>query len=254
MNINLHIKVLVGTSFYAKDFQVFEFNKIIPKYCFYILLRDDVNQYKKELKQGVTLEVNQRLERLLIWLEQNFNIPIRELSVFKNTEGVYDIRFLSLRTDKVLQIFMQNTTMKIYTDEIELAGNILQDVCGFFQITDIDTQISYLETVEVLNSLINRVEHLYTIRNRFNINMAEIITVIKDLFVRSEDNRLLDNLQAFKEYFIKINAKNLELLDEFEKRTNSKEELDTHLRQLNGLITNFANLKGINPINSSRFV
>jgi hypothetical protein len=111
MNINLHIKVLVGLSFFAKDFQVFEFNKIIPKYCFYILLRDDVNRYKEELKQGVTLEVNQRLERLLIWLEQNFNIPIKELSVFKNTEGLYDIRFLSLRTDKVLQIFMQNTTV-----------------------------------------------------------------------------------------------------------------------------------------------
>jgi Bardet-Biedl syndrome 2 protein len=244
MNINLHIKVLVGTSFYAKDFQVFEFNKIIPKYCFYILLRDDVNQYKKDLKQGVTLEVNQRLERLLIWLEQNFNIPIRELSVFKNTEGVYDIRFLSLRTDKVLQIYMQNTSMKIYTDEIELAGNILQDVCSFFQIVDIDTQIAYLETVETLNALINRIEHLDNIRNRFNINMADIITVIKDLFVRAEDNRLLDNMQAFKEYFIKINAKNLELLDEFEKRSNTYDELFNNLKQINGLIQNFAALKG----------
>jgi len=113
MNINLHIKVLVGTSFYGKDFQVFEFNKIIPKYCFYILLRDDIlTQYKINLKQGVSLKINQRLDRLLLWLESNFNIPFKELATFKSNNNSYDIRFLSLRTDKVLQIFMQNNTVK----------------------------------------------------------------------------------------------------------------------------------------------
>lgn len=113
MNINLHIKVLVGTSFYGKDFQVFEFNKIIPKYCFYILLRDDIlTQYKISLKQGVSFKINERLDRLLLWLESNFNIPFKELATFKNNNNTYDIRFLSLRTDKVLQIFMQNNTVK----------------------------------------------------------------------------------------------------------------------------------------------
>jgi Ciliary BBSome complex subunit 2, C-terminal len=114
MNINLHIKVLVGTSFFGKDYQVFEFNKIIPKYCFYILLRDDIlTQYKIYLKQGVSFRINERLERLLLWLESNFNIPFKELATFKNNDNTYDIRFLSLRTDKVLQIFMQNNTVMI---------------------------------------------------------------------------------------------------------------------------------------------
>ena len=112
MNINLHIKVLVGNSYYGKDFQVFEFNKIIPKYCFYILLRDDLlAQYKIQLKQGVSFRINERLERLLLWLESNFNIPLKELSNFKNNDNTYDIKFLSFRTDKVMQIFMQNNTV-----------------------------------------------------------------------------------------------------------------------------------------------
>jgi Bardet-Biedl syndrome 2 protein len=196
MNINLHIKVLVGISSFAKDYQVFEFNKIIPKYCFYILLRDDISQYKTPLKQGVILKVNERLERLLIWLEQNFNIPIKELNLFKNNE-IYDIRFLSLRTDKVLQIYMQNTTIQIMTDEIELGGNVLQDLCKSFQINDIDTSISYPDIVEELGILIKRIEKLDSVRNQFNINMAEIITFIKDLFVKAEDNRLLDNMYLY---------------------------------------------------------
>lgn len=243
MNINLHIKVLVGLSFFSKDFQVFEYNKIIPKYCFYILLREDVTQYKTPLKQGVVLKVNERLERLLLWLQENFNIPIKELSLFKNSENIYDIRFLSLRTDKVLQIFMQNTTIQLMTDEIELAGNVLQDLCKYFQITDLDTSISYPEYVDDLDVLIKRIEKLDNIRNQFNINMTEIISFIKDIFVRAEDNRLLDNLQAFKEYFMKINIRNMELLDEFEKRTKTYEDLLIDLKKVNAIIQNFANLK-----------
>lgn len=243
MNINLHIKVLVGLSFFSKDFQVFEYNKIIPKYCFYILLRDDVSRYRTQMKQGVVLKVNERLERLLIWLQENFNIPIKELSLFKNSDNIYDIRFLSLRTDKVLQIFMQNTTIQLMTDEIELAGNVLQDLSKFFQISDLDTTIAYPDYVNELGVLIQRIEKLDTIRNQFNINMTEIITFIKDIFVRAEDNRLLDNLQAFKEYFMKINVRNMELLDEFEKRTRTYEELLTDLKKVNAIIQNFANLK-----------
>jgi Bardet-Biedl syndrome 2 protein len=244
MNINLHIKVLVGLSFFSKDFQVFEYNKIIPKYCFYILLRDDVSQYKIQYKQGISFKINERLERLLIWLQDNFNIPIKELSLFKNSDNVYDIRFMSLRTDKVLQISMQNTTIRIMTDEIDLAGNILQDLCKFFQISELDTSIGYPDVVEETSSLLRRIEKLDSVRNQFNINMTEIITFIKDIFVRAEDNRLLDNMQGFKDYFLKINVRNLELLDEFEKRTQTYDELLTDLKKINNFIQYFANLKG----------
>jgi len=42
---------------------------------------------------------------------------------------------------------------------------------------------------------------------------------------------------------MKINFKNLELLDEFEKRTQVYEELLSDLKKVNGYIQNFANLK-----------
>lgn len=80
------------------------------------------------------------------------------------------------------------------TDEIELAGNIFQDLISFFQIVDLDTQIVYPDIIQELNIVIQRIEKLDSIRNQFNINMSEIIAFIKDLFVRAEDNRLLDNL------------------------------------------------------------
>lgn len=231
LNINLNIKVLVGKSYYLEDYQVFEFNKIIPKYCFYILLRDDI-EYKSTLIQGIKFEYNERIDRLILWLEQNFNIPKKELDAFRKDENNYCIRFSSLRTDKVLEISVKMNELSILTEEVELCGNIFQDMCNYFKINESNTKINYEQVVKSFGNLVEIISSLDKERNQFNINMTEIISFIKDLFVKAEDNRLLDNIPAFNDYFRKINVKNLELLDEFEKRTKVYEQLITDLKKL----------------------
>ena len=245
MNINLHIKVLVGKSYFLDDYQVFEFNKIIPKYCFYILLRDDIS-YKNDVVQGISFRFNERIERLILWLETFFNIPKKELETYRPNENTYNIRFMSLRTDKILQISVKNekeNIIEISTEEMELCGNIFQDMCTYFNITDLDTNINYKKIVNKYSENINRISELDQTRNQYNINMTEIIQLIKDLFVKAEDNRLLDNIKDFKDYFRKINVKNLELLDEYEKRTKAYEQLISDLKVVNEIIQIFSNLK-----------
>ncbi len=245
MNINLHIKALVGKSYFLDDYQVFEFNKIIPKYCFYILLRDDIS-YKNDVVQGISFRFNERIERLILWLETFFNIPKKELETYRPNEDTYNIRFMSLRTDKILQISVKNekeNILEISTEEMELCGNIFQDMCTYFNITDLDTNINYKKIVNKYSENINRISELDQTRNQYNINMTEIIQLIKDLFVKAEDNRLLDNIKDFKDYFRKINVKNLELLDEYEKRTKAYEQLISDLKVVNEIIQIFSNLK-----------
>ena len=245
MNINLHIKALVGKSYFLDDYQVFEFNKIIPKYCFYILLRDDIS-YKNDVVQGISFRFNERIERLILWLETFFNIPKKELETYRPNEDTYNIRFMSLRTDKILQIsvkYEKESILEISTEEMELCGNIFQDMCTYFNITDLDTNINYKKIVNKYSENINRISELDQTRNQYNINMTEIIQLIKDLFVKAEDNRLLDNIKDFKDYFRKINVKNLELLDEYEKRTKAYEQLISDLKVVNEIIQIFSNLK-----------
>ena len=242
LNINLNIKVLVGKSYYLEDYQVYEYNKIIPKYCFYILLRDDI-EYKSTLIQGIKFEYNERIDRLILWLEQNFNIPKKELDAFRKDENNYCIRFSSLRTDKVLEISVKMNELSILTEEVELCGNIFQDMCNYFKINESNTKINYEQVVKSFGNLVEIISSLDKERNQFNINMTEIISFIKDLFVKAEDNRLLDNIPAFNDYFRKINVKNLELLDEFEKRTKVYEQLITDLKKINENIQTFSNLK-----------
>jgi len=80
------------------------------------------------------------------------------------------------------------------SDEIELAGNVLQDICLSFKITDIETHAYYHHYVEDVEKMTKNIENLDSVRNQFSINMVEIINFIKDYFVKAEDNRMLDDM------------------------------------------------------------
>lgn len=255
MKISLHIKVLVGVSMYSTDFQVFEFSKIIPKYCYYILLRDIENQYNQELNQGLIFNSKVHRDRLIIWIDENFNIHKSELEKYIIGD-CYDVRFLSLRTDKILQIFHRNNEIRILTDEIELAGNIFQDLCSYFKEDNIDSKLYFNNEIECLIKVIQNIKQLDGKRNFYNISMSEVISQIKDLYVRAEDLRIIDDTEGFINYFKRINIKNEEVLNEFNKRLEVYEDLKNNLKKLNEIIQYFSNLKyGIyktNLINNCR--
>ena len=222
LNINLHIKVLVGSNSFLDDFQVLEYNKIIPKYCFYILLREE-NEYTSKLDQGINLDYNDRIDRLIIFLEASFNIP---------------------QSDLILEINVKNgNKLNILTDEIELCGNLVQDFAAYLKEENLNTNINYPNYAKSYEEVFDRIEIIDNERNHFNINMSDIITNIKDLYVKAEDNRLIDNIRGFRDYFRKIDVQNSQLLDEFEKRSEKYQQLLTDLKSVNEMIQLGSNLK-----------
>ena len=241
--INLHIKVLVGLNSFLDDYQVLEYNKVIPKYCFYILLRDE-KDYKSKIEQGIMIDFNDRVDRLVLFLESCFNIPKSDLESYKSDDKTYCIRFRSLRSDKILEISIKNgNELNILTDEIELCGNLVQDLALYMKQENLDTHVNYPEYAKSYEEIFNRIEILDSERNNFNINMTDIISNIKDLFVKAEDNRLIDNIRGFREYFRKIDVQNSQLLDEFEKRSDKYQQLLNDLKSVNEMIQLGSNLK-----------
>ena len=243
LNINLHIKVLVGMNSFLDDYQVLEFNKIIPKYCFYILLREE-NEYVSKIAQGISLDYNDRVDRLIIFLEASFNIPKEDLNSFKKDDKTYRIRFRSLRTDKILEINIKDgNKLSILTDQIELCGNLVQDFALFFNVENLNTNIHYSIYAKSYEEIFNRIELLDNERNHFNINMSDIITNIKDLFVKAEDNRLIYNIKGFRDYFRKIDVNNAQLLEKNKKRSDKYQQLLNDLKSVNEMIQLGSNLK-----------
>ena len=243
LHINLHIKVLLGMNSLVDDYVVLEYNKIIPKYCFYILLREK-DEYKSKLKQGISINFDDRIERLILFLEEKFNIPAKEFESFKEDDLNFRVRFRSLRTDIILEINVRKgNKLSILTDEIELCGNLLQDLAIFLNKEDLNTSIDYSEYAKSYEPLFKRIEDLDNERNHLNINMTDIITNIKDLYVKAEDNRLIDNIKGFEDYFRKIDVQNAQLLDEFEKRSEKYQQLLNDLKSVNEMIQLVSNLK-----------
>ena len=232
LHINLHIKVLLGINTLVDDYVVLEYNKIIPKYCFYILLREE-DEYKSKLKQGISINFDDRIDRLILFLEEKFNIPAKEFESYKSDDLNFNVRFRSLRTDIILEINVRKgNKLSILTDEIELCGNLLQDLALFLKKEDLDTKIDYSIYGKSFEPIFKRIEELDNERNHLNINMTDIITNIKDLYVKAEDNRLIDNIKGFEDYFRKIDVQNAQLLDEFEKRSEKYQQLLNDLKSV----------------------
>ena len=243
LHINLHIKVLLGINTLVDDYVVLEYNKIIPKYCFYILLREE-DEYKSKLKQGISINFDDRIDRLILFLEEKFNIPAKEFESYKSDDLNFNVRFRSLRTDIILEINVRKgNKLSILTDEIELCGNLLQDLALFLKKEDLDTKIDYSIYGKSFEPIFKRIEELDNERNHLNINMTDIITNIKDLYVKAEDNRLIDNIKGFEDYFRKIDVQNAQLLDEFEKRSEKYQQLLNDLKSVNEMIQLSSNLK-----------
>ena len=243
LHINLHIKVLLGINTLVDDYVVLEYNKIIPKYCFYILLREE-DEYKSKLKQGISINFDDRIDRLILFLEEKFNIPAKEFESYKSDDLNFKVRFRSLRTDIILEINVRKgNKLSILTDEIELCGNLLQDLALFLKKEDLDTKIDYSIYGKSFEPIFKRIEELDNERNHLNINMTDIITNIKDLYVKAEDNRLIDNIKGFEDYFRKIDVQNAQLLDEFEKRSEKYQQLLNDLKSVNEMIQLSSNLK-----------
>ena len=138
---------------------------------------------------------------------------------------------------------LKGNKLSILTDEIELCGNLVQDLAQFLNKEDLNTNIDYKKYAQSYEEIFNRIEELDNERNHLNINMSDIITNIKDLYVKAEDNRLIDNIKGFKDYFRKIDVQNNQLLDEFEKRSEKYQQLLSDLKSVNEMIQLGSNLK-----------
>ena len=119
----------------------------------------------------------------------------------------------------------------------------MQDLALFLKKEDLDTKIDYSIYGKSFEPIFKRIEELDNERNHLNINMTDIITNIKDLYVKAEDNRLIDNIKGFEDYFRKIDVQNAQLLDEFEKRSEKYQQLLNDLKSVNEMIQLSSNLK-----------
>merc|ERR1712039_683836 len=136
------------------------------------------------------LLAGERPARIWSWLQRSF-IAIDEQ--MQNPTGpdrkvVLDVSFISLRTGEPLCISMtseQGGTVTIRTDDIEVAGEMIQDLCSHLQVTELESQANFPEEMEKFKSVLMKVEEYNAVRLKLTAEMADSANLVKALIVKA---------------------------------------------------------------------
>ncbi|XP_061177268.1 Bardet-Biedl syndrome 2 protein homolog isoform X2 [Saccostrea echinata] len=183
--VDLHIKAFIGYKS-SIQFHVFELTRQLPRFSMYAPCRKDC----PEPKSSCTFQVNERMQRVLLWVNQSFL-----LQDDIDAEGVLNVAFMSLRGSGPLFLKMEaQGLMTIKTEDMDLAGDIIQSLCQFLNIDDMQVTADFPEEMEKLRQILVKVDEFHAVRQKLTAEMADHSNLIRSMVVRAEDARLMGDM------------------------------------------------------------
>jgi len=87
----------------------------------------------------------------------------------------------------------------VNTDDIDLAGDIIQSMASFFAVEDLQVEADFPVYFEELRKVLVKVDEYHSVHQKLSAEMADNSNLIRSLLVRAEDARLMRNinLQVF---------------------------------------------------------
>ncbi|CAF0727160.1 unnamed protein product [Rotaria sp. Silwood1] len=236
VSIDLHLQIFVGMKT-STLFHVFELSRPLPVFSMYMMIENSPNT---EPKGFVTFSINERIPRILVWINHHFLLAEEYAP---NAASLY-VTFLCVRTDLKLVIKMQNNgQVRIQIDDMELAGNIIQSLGKFLKIEDLQTSGDFPQEFEILEQVFYQIEEYQAARQRISSDMAEHASIIRNFLIRAEDARLIGDISVMKQHYIDLLNLNRDLINGYQIRCTNHEELMKNLRYLNQTVQKAGNLR-----------
>jgi len=172
------------------------------------------------------------------WLNSSFNIQFE-----KSSGNSLSVSFQSLRNDSILTMSVEGFKMRILTNAMELAGDLVQDLAAFAKITELESVAHFPAELSALASVITAVDEHNASRLALAADSAELSGRVKDAIVRAEDSRLLGELGQMRTTYTRVMDLNRELMAEHMKRYSNQQALLDSLKQVNHMIQKAARLR-----------
>lgn len=171
--------------------------------------------------------------------------------------------------DNKIHCFKADATGKvtIQTEDSTFAGDIIQSLSLYLGLRELSSEVAFPEeekklvdalervkgTVEVscfiflrrfqLNK-VNPVVDLREIDTRLQAEAASDTTVLKNIIIRLEDARILENVEEMRKRLVQLKNVNMDLIKEHEIRMKSYRDLAANLKELNLGVQRAARLRG----------
>ncbi|KAK0055080.1 Bardet-Biedl syndrome 2 protein [Biomphalaria pfeifferi] len=225
--VDLHIKAMIGQK-NSSHFHVFELTRELPRFAMFVL----VDNEQPDPRSSVHFTLNERPQRAFMWLNQNFL-----LSQNLVCEGDLHVTFFSLRGSGLLRIRMsQAGQFAIHTDDMDLAGNVIQSLAEFLKIEDLQTIVDFPVETETLKQILIKVDELHRVRTKLTAEMADHSNLIRSMVVRAEDARIMADMKSMRRGYMELSDLNRDLVAGYNIRCNNHQELVLGLKQINQII------------------
>ncbi|XP_031420755.1 Bardet-Biedl syndrome 2 protein homolog isoform X2 [Clupea harengus] len=236
--VDLHVKAFVGGKS-STQFHVFEITRQLPRFSMYDL---NVDPDAPQPTGRVAFSINDRPQRVVMWLNQNFLLP----------EGIEspDVTLTCLRGGGLLSISMEsNGEITLNTDDIDLAGDLVQSLTSFLAIEDLQAEADFPSYFQELRTTLTEVDEFHSVHQKLTAAIADHSNHIRNMLVQAEDARLMGDMRTMKKRYIELYDLNRDLINEYKIRSNNHNALLACLKSVNQAIQRAGRLRVGKPKN-----
>ncbi|KAH0619482.1 hypothetical protein JD844_000139 [Phrynosoma platyrhinos] len=133
--------------------------------------------------------------------------------------------------------------ISINTDNIDLAGDIVQSMASFWAIEDLQVEADFPAYFEEVRKALIVVDNSHPVCQKLTANMAESSNLIRSILVRAEDSRLMGDMKNMKKRYIELYDLNRDLLSQYKIRCSNHTELLSNLKAINQAIQRAGQLR-----------
>ncbi|CAH1270190.1 BBS2 [Branchiostoma lanceolatum] len=232
--VDLHIKAFVGMKG-STQFHVFEITRQLPRFSMYI----PCTKLPQEPQGSVTFTVQDRVQRVVLWINQNFLLTDEWPAA-----APLHFQVVSLRGTGALVIHMEsNGQVTIKTDDMDLAGEVIQSLALFLGIEDLQVTSDFPGYMEELKNVLIKVNEFSSVRQKLTAEMADHSNLIRSMVVRAEDARILADWKNMRKYYMELFDLNRDLVNGYKIRCNNHTELLSCLKLVNQAIQRAGRLR-----------
>ncbi|CAH0550808.1 unnamed protein product [Brassicogethes aeneus] len=235
--VDIHIKALIGFP-NSIQFHVFEVTRQLPRFAMYSLQR---NNFPVKPKEFVEFRVNERLQRICMWINQNFLFS-SDVEFESGPNLILNLRNLRNNQEIVL-IFEISGKVTLHAENLGLAADLVQSLGSFLNLDNLESKANFPSEEENIQNFMKKLQEIQDARLRLGTDVADRLGQIRTLVIRAEDARLND-LKEMPKYYNELMVLNKEIINGNNIRLHNYNEGVESMKKINAIIQQASRLRG----------
>uniref|UniRef100_A0A182QU76 Uncharacterized protein n=1 Tax=Anopheles farauti TaxID=69004 RepID=A0A182QU76_9DIPT len=155
------------------------------------------------------------------------------------------LNLISLRTAKSVGLhFSYDGKTRFYTEDIGLAGDLVQSLVQFLNIDNMNSTASFPVVYGEVRDLFQKLQGLQDTEKQINSEIVEHINQIKSHLIRAEDARYYNGEDVIK-YHNEMMATNEDLVKSYKIRLVNTNEIQQALKRIHSILYNASRLRAM---------